>query len=813
MKPTTLVHLILAGIISATLVACSGSGASAPINTPISPGKFTQDGPLNPYVLATRLLAPVPAPLSASITPNERSTRPNGSAASTTAVVSGVIADTVPGAGIIFGPINVLVGAFANNAATAELQAQINTIDTTLASIQTQINSLQSQITADNALYTAMVKQQAGSNACSALQNWDITLQNIYVTAANTLATTTTCGSTAKNITTGIGNQFQGYINGKNVNNVAIDPKLMEKLSALASSSETTFQGFVTSASTTGVEHGLTTLPLGSSWNPAVYSYISRSNPTTASGCSTTSSSDATAAMLVCGYQYLVDTQLPTPGTQGSNVVATINNYNQLLDTMYQQDIIALQYAYTIEATSNYLNYVAYANCLGKSGTAIATCLASLTEIPSWEGAEAITFSVGTSSTQISPKTVNTIPLAQEYLTSAQQNLVAVYAARINALYKNILSFTISDNPLPTQSYAPPPAPITMANGTTISFAPQNTMYATIQAETLKSPVGVNTPSIPGTLLNSYSGGLFYQYNNINQVWTCLKPSTTQTLTNPTGPAPTIDLLSCASAFPNSSNSYYDGVTMSAYAASASAAGGVVPTPSLNTNTYCSQTAPTGPNAPTTNSPIVWKTQLMCSVWGGTQFVNSTAFPGNANFPSAVGGYLTYPTNYEDISSPGEDYYIQVSSKSLSQIFLEIGSSEGASPGFLWGQTGNFQYYSASPWGINDGGFPSGKTTSEGQAHVALLQVTLPNGYIFPFYLMTASFNAATTGTDLVVLGALVCTAPMQGQWYGGSATPPGVASCAQNNNSTGGLTVGTSDGSGYTVKFWSSDSIEVTAS
>ena len=190
-----------------------GSGASVAPTRPGPITRFTQDGPLNPYALAARLNAPVtmpqsssaepshlngsvtstpaavparlnapvalpaipgakslaangsvtstPAPLTARLhapvalppSPGVKSVDANGSAASTTAVVSGVIADTVPGAGIIFGPISVLAGAFGSNAEDAHLQDQIDAINATLVSIQNQINALQTQITKDNALY------------------------------------------------------------------------------------------------------------------------------------------------------------------------------------------------------------------------------------------------------------------------------------------------------------------------------------------------------------------------------------------------------------------------------------------------------------------------------------------------------------------------------------------------------------------------------------------------------------------------------------------------------------------------------------
>lgn len=502
--------------------------------------------------------------------------------------------------------------------------------------------------------------------------------------------------------------------------------------------------------------------------------------------------------MLVCGYQYFMDSQLPTPGAQSSNVVTAINNYDQLLFNMYQQDLLALQYAYTIEATSNYMNYYAYSTCLTTGGSA-GTCATSTNQIPSWEGMQAITFSVGSNATQIGPNAVSSVALAAQYLTSAQHNLVALYAARINALYKNILTFTISDNPLPTQTYAPAPPAIAMANGTAIGFASQSTMYATIQAATLTSTV--NSGSIPGKLLNSSRGGVFYQYNGINQVWSCLQSSTTQSLNNPNGPAPSINLLNCSAAFPNSYGSYYDGVTMSAYGAGPAPTypGGVVPTVSVNTNAYCNF-ASSGGSATGINYPIAWGNQLMCNIWAGTQFVNSTAFPGNAAFPPQVGGYITFPKNYVYVTVPGSSYYFQVTNSSLAQTFYEVTSSEGASPGYLSGDAGNFQYYSSNPWGINDGGFPSGRSTSEGQAHVALLQVLLPNGYILPFYLLTSSFNLATTGYELAIYGTLVCTGAMQGQTGGGSATPTGVVSCVQNSNNTGSITVVTTDGSSYSL-------------
>jgi hypothetical protein len=169
--------------------------------------------------------------------------------------------------------------------------------------------------------------------------------------------------------------------------------------------------------------------------------------------------------------------------------------------------------------------------------------------------------------------------------------------------------------------------------------------------------------------------------------------------------------------------------------------------------------------------------------------------------------YLTWPKNYEYYASPGYPYGFSISNTSPPIAFIASGISSnninGNNFGYIY-NSGYFYISNTNPFTITDAGYPSGKTTSEGQAHELLLQTTLPNGYNFPFYLFTASIQESTTGgTTLGINGTMVCPCAMLGN--AGGCNPPGVTSCVQapspsGQGQAGQIIVDTSDGASYSI-------------
>ena len=692
-----------------------------------------------------------------------------------------------PETAAVLGPISVISAWVSGN----QVANQITAINSELVTIQGDINSLQSQISNLNSMYTAFVAQQTGNNACGALRYFDTALGSIYAANSNQLSSSTPCGSGFSNPSPSIalGNVFFNNV-GSDVNASALNN--MSKFINLANTNVGSFIGSVNSISATEQNTSYANTTLGSSGNGTIYQLVQNTNPKSGSECAPSKGSSLTS-ILTCGYQYFVDNMLPTPATQSlTNVVNSINDYNNMLFNTFQQSLSTLQYAYNIEAQSNYMNYVAYVACLNKGSSPVA-CSATEMQIPSWENIQAITFSVtngSAASGQISSSAVPNVTMAGQYLTVAQQNLAMVYAARINALYKNIMSFIISDPMVSSQSYSAPSVSSIPINGVTIDLPQQGKLYSTISTSKLNSSVSAG--SIPSSGIIS-SGGAFYQYNGINQLYPCVN-TILQTLQNPNGPIPIINLSNCTSVFPDSNASKYDGVNMSAYGFSGDLPDNqLLLTNTLDMNNYCSPASlvPFAPQLFNYKTAGVNDSVIICGTWGGPNLFNSQSLAQNV-IPGSIsqqplGAWFAVTTNESNS-------YIFNNDKNLDFTFIASsgGSSNGGSYSY---ESGNFYRNNNAqdnyPW-ITDGGFGGDK--SETPTHTAFVQVNLPNGYIMPLYI----FVAPNVGLSLVgnpTYASLICPST-----FNPSLSLPGLASCTQNWNTSGSISLKTTDGQSYTI-------------
>ncbi|MEY4503992.1 MAG: hypothetical protein RL154_284 [Pseudomonadota bacterium] len=805
--------------LAAFLIGCSTGGNG--VSQPTPKVSVIQDGPLNyaALVLALDSKASSQTNTQASVVGVEsdnikvsmlKTGASNGTAGADAGtaleVTGGVVGIFCPVAGAAIGAVGDVVDLIGGNNGSAYLQSQIDDINQTLAYQQGEINSLQIQINTNNAYYNAFVKQTTGSAACQSMQQYYQTVNMVYVSGL-TLPTGNSClsGVNLPNTTNSIGNQFQSTIKKSGENNItltATNNTTMQNIISLANknnysngsgASNSNFQSYVDNLSISQLNSSTWSYPsLGSSVD---FSNItsgaiiqSQSLAPSSTACASTNVSNSTGMLLACGYQYFLANMLPIPGTQSSNVVTSINQYNQTLLQIYEQNVLSLQYAYNIEATSNYMNFINYTNCLNQNNNNGSACTAN--QIPSWYGLLETTFSVGSnSSNSITPSTItgstlsSSAQLTTQYFTTAQQNLLLAYAKRVNTLYKNLMNFIISDPQMSTQSYISQPSPQTYyiyGQNIAVSFKPQNSLYTTIAAATLKS--STNGGQIPGSQLSSLGGGILYQYSGINQLYSCVGPSNI-TPSSSTAKA-SINLNNCVSAFPSSVNGYYDGVSMQAYGSALGYASATIQTNMLNMSESCV------PNSLTIQAPTVFNgSVLQCNYYGGTNYANQWVFPGTISQPNMGSGTFSL-TALPFINTNGQ--YGISASNGASALYLLASSTgggytyscnTGGGANFWNTNNSNISPYAPCAAPVYDSGFGSKPGEINNNYNTALMQVTLPNGYVAPFYIVTQpAYSKSNTQTYL----GIYCP-----------ATQPTGGGCSYNNMC---LLEGTQDGGQYNI-------------
>jgi hypothetical protein len=551
-------------------------------------------------------------------------------------------------------------------------------------------------------------------------------------------------------------------------------------------------------------------------------------------------STNTTALLLACAYQAFITNDLPTQGTSdGGNVLTLVADWNQYVMSVYQQNLIALTYLYDLEAISSYMNfyqwnqYLTAQICSTTPPPSWASCPANppsigsvpFQQISPWESALPVSFSVGTlvgqtptnslglnctnSPCTVSPgassSSVNPFTITQASFLQAQQNLAVLYAQRVNDLYRGAMSFIISDPPLSTQPYTPPSPtrsiPASSVNPSytgviTVSYPDQTTLYTTIPAANLgaiappstylasvvvpgQNIIGIaagNNPAIPA---QSFPGVL-YQYQGVNNVYSCTGAAA---LARNSAAQELVTLTNCTTPFPSTNSGTYDGVDFTAYAQNSAATGGAVQTNSTSAwSVY--------PNPPT----IFNGAYLLPGAWAGSNLYGPV-LEGSTTQPFGFGSSCTGTTSvcasyWAMVNSLYSDSYsYSVASDSLANDFSLIASSDGSS----WGY-GNGNFYtqgSGSSWQLKDGGLSPNSPILD---HVALLQVTLPNGYNLPFYLVTAELDFILGPHGPGAASTPVCPNVMAGAW------PPGLSNCWQQDVGNGGIGVETTDGAVYYV-------------
>ncbi len=142
----------------------------------------------------------------------------------------------------------------------------------------------------------------------------------------------------------------------------------------------------------------------------------------------------------------------PKQGTAAGNYVDTIAQYDQSLLFILQSAYNALQGAYAIEHTNNYLNFLAAVNALQTNSKG------SIPQINGYEGMQSVNFSITAS------KLTNLKDLEADYVNK-QNNLLMLYTARTNVMFNTVMKYMVSDKPLTSSNL--PAIPTTYKIGNT----------------------------------------------------------------------------------------------------------------------------------------------------------------------------------------------------------------------------------------------------------------------------------------------------------------------------------------------------------
>lgn len=320
--------------------------------------------------------------------------------------------------------------------------------------------------------------------------------------------------------------------------------------------------------------------------------------PTCTTNCSL-QVTDSPGSYLIQMYKQLFSTlksniDVYAPPAQAFNVVANqdvvplYENYNVMLVDFYQQALVGLQQAFTMESLVNQMNYFRAAD------TADKTQLSSFGQV---------------GGTLYRYRNLSPLDEADAY-NKAQQNLAKLYAQRINQLYLNTLNYVVSDVPVSSQAYPTAPISFTVAGE---SYTTDPVDYAGEVSKSLPAGGSGVQGKTPLSLLAQAADGpwksaaVLYQFSGLHDVSTCLGSledynedagSAGGTLQewlqlNP-GACPSILVLADGSAL---NQAYYDGNTLAPYtgfqAASTSTGGPMVRTGTMTNNLkFCDPSSP-----------------------------------------------------------------------------------------------------------------------------------------------------------------------------------------------------------------------------
>lgn len=830
------INLIALLAISAGLYACgSGSGTSSTTQTTGFQGGEYGPIPVNMY---DNLLARKLKPSSL----NEKSLQGAGVSADT-AAATGVMAAVFPPAAVVLGPISAISGLVAAD----QVAAQINQINNELNYQESQIQQIY-MILNDSYNYFVTQSKVANVNVFSAnYKSWynNLVGPSLFYGYGETKRQVSPIDNS--NMTA----YYQQYVsefltsppsgptsaNNPNVTNylesVAINTAVMSNIAEVINGFGTTnnAQNAITNASMTVTIQG--------SNNQSI----------------TLESSTASLTYgLLTSAQKVLQSAIPTVNSPNPNFINVAESYNNFVNSVYLENISVLQAMYTIEATNNYLNYLNYmATKTGIPLTQICPLEGISSEpnaiqnsarfyVAGSTGASSNYSSCNTAATSVyypsnsfNPAQYSTLSYtnAESALILAQQQLTQLYTRRINMLYQQTMQFIYSDYAYPNQA-------INYINGeNALSSSMQTIINSTQQLKLIESTIP-GLSMISGNWVNSVD---LYQYpiTNLDVSRTNISNGLTvqeSANSNIFPVIPTINNSNYPTVYQNIQSGYYDGESISVYNNYLSVNSRENP---FYFAGYCGIESIGGYSAVESGLSFIGNTALYCNNWSGSIMANSSTLNSNLNiesFPALqnliatpyllnYGGcyyyfnfvnknkytYLPYSgmtcpslpdnaynnSNYAwyGMANNTQDsyaYYVAATSDSNNFTLLASSTYNSNTTGFNLGSGEFYTTGSGTGFSLNDGGFTySGNISKAGAfSHSALLQVTLPNGYNFPFYVISyMAIEDPQKNTNINTYSSPICPSVL-------GITPSGISSCTQQSLGNGGLTVTTIDGNTY---------------
>jgi len=470
-------------VVVAAIASCGGGGG----------GSSAGGAPVGPvsYERIQQVFSEPPATAAQAV----KSSSPNGLKSSSNCgsvmtdvgtgltVASGFLS-LIPEAGPVLGAVTNGVGGvlslFGASAGNSCIENQINNINQQLATQQTEINAIQANLNLLQNEFYVQNYNNAVAIAGIEQQTLDTSLDQISGTNGQFNAFMQDAGLW----------QFSNQpIAGASLQDVT----QAEMNSAQSSSTQTAFRNAIQNISSA-------TYSPSSCQSGNCYQVVS----TFDYGSNCAGSTGVACPALVEAFNALANAEavlVQNTLIGGDNVVATYDNYNNTVVSLYQQSLYALQQAYMIEYSTNQMNYFFATN----------QDSASVTQIPSWGGVEGTYYSASTSPYDASTEATN--------YNNAQEQLTSMYAARVNALYITTLNYLITDAPISPQSWPAGDAQLVVA-GTTYTD-PNPVSYAQEASASVTGGIPLSIVGNNGYWVQAGQAAL-YQYSGIQDVNACI---------------------------------------------------------------------------------------------------------------------------------------------------------------------------------------------------------------------------------------------------------------------------------------------------
>lgn len=814
------INLIALLAISAGLYACgSGSGNNSTQTTAgLQGGEY---GPI-PVNLYDNLLAGKIKPSSL----NKKSLQGAGVPADT-AAATGVMAAVFPPAAVVLGPISAISGLVAAD----QVAAQINQINNELNYQESQIQQIYTIL---NDSYNYFVTQSKVADVSTLNTNYgdwysDVVgsllfygygashsqispiaphapIDAIYQAYINEFMLTAPVGPTAS-INPSVNNNLEA---------IAANPSTMSAISSLTygMSTQTHVQQVITNASMslTLINYGQTIATIESSTDSSSYSLLSSAKT-------------------------VLEAAIPTVNNPNPYFVNLAESYNNFVNAVYLANVSALQSMYTIEANNNYLNYLNYMahesgtrlsqicplEGLSNEATSVNNMINFYVKGSNSDTCATIPTTVYYPSNSYAPTQYSTLTYtnAESALIFAQQQLTQLYARRINMLYQQTMQFIYSDYAYPNQA-------INYIDGeNSLSSNMQTIINSTQQLKSIESTIP-GLSMISGNWINSVN---LYQYPITNLDVSRANISNEISLQGgvESNTFPVIQAINNSNyptVYQNIQSGYYDGESISVYNNYISVHSSENP---FYFAGYCGIESIGGYSTVESGLSFIGNTALYCNNWSGNIMVNSLTLNSNLDIESSPTmlqimyspEYINYGSNYYQYQKDGHSYQYcsmspygcmmtanvtftgiadmwfkmannannsytyYVADSSLSNNFILLASStySNYTPGFTLGSGEFYTTGSGASFQLEDGGFEaSGPFT-----HSALMQVTLPNGYNLPFYIISYINNGQTYSGPVIPANLGINGIPV-----------PGIKGWGQQDTGSGGITVETVDKKTY---------------